>query len=140
MTHEEAVVKVRKIVAQANGTPNANEKEAAIRQARRLMDKFKITAAEVDSQPYLSAYEEISKLVIEFTNSHPVIDTYILGGFNVIGELLNKSKNHLTPEQKAGLVKKLKDSKTRTIILFLFGSKYDPLMTQIEVIIRNHNL
>jgi hypothetical protein len=140
MTRQEAIVKVRKIVAQANGTPNPNEREAAIRQAKRLMAKFNITAIEVDSQSYLAAYEDISKLVIDFTNQNPIIDVGFFGGFNFLGEVIAKTKDQLSPEQKANIVKKLKNSNNRQIALVVLGSRYEPLMTQIEVILRNHNL
>ena len=37
MTRDEAIVKVRKIVALAKGATNPNEKQVALDQAKRLM-------------------------------------------------------------------------------------------------------
>ena len=140
MQKDEAIVKVRKIVTQANGTSNKYEKDAALNQARRLMVKYGITAEEVDSLGYLAAYDEISKLIIDFTNANPIVNTGVFGSFNVLGEQLDKTKEHLSSSHKALLVKKLRSDKNRQFLLFLMGNQFNPLMTQIEVILRNHNI
>lgn len=137
MTKDEAILKIRKFVALAKGTSNPNEKQVALDQAKKLMAEHHLTAEEIDNQAYLIAFEEISKEVVEFTDKNPVVDMGFFGGFNLIGELIRKSKD-VSPTHKVSLIKKIKSS--RTMILFLLGTKYEPLLDRIDTIIANHNL
>ena len=61
MTRDEAIVKVRKIVAHARSNTNENERQVAMRQAKKLMETHKLTADEIDNHAYLAAYEESFK-------------------------------------------------------------------------------
>jgi hypothetical protein len=138
MTKEEAAVKVRKIIAHARGSSNDNERQVAINQAKRLMEEHNLTADEIDNQAYLDAYEEIAKEVAAFSSKTPIVEVGFFGNFDIIGELVNKSKEHLPTTYKVGLVKKLKQNKS--VVLLLLGSKYQPLLDRIDTILKNHNL
>ena len=138
MKREEAILKIRKMIAHAKGTTNSNEQQVALNQAKKLMEQHNLTADEVDNQTYLTAYDEISKAIAEFTDKTPIVDMGFFGSFNLIGELLAKSEDHVPPAYKVSLIKKIRGN--RSMIVILLGSKYEPLLDRIDTILKNHNL
>jgi hypothetical protein len=110
----------------------------AMNQAKKFIEQYKLTAEEIDSHTYLLAFDEISKEIVDFTDKTPIVNMGFLGGLNVIGEVVKKSKDQLTPSRKVNLIKKIKGN--RTMILFLLGSQYEPLLDRIDTILKNHNL
>jgi hypothetical protein len=140
MTRSEAIVKIRKVLAQAKGTSNPHEKETALKQASRLMAAHALTDTDLSEDNLVVAYDEIVKEAKEFTDKSPPITTGIFGAFNVIGELLTQSTGHLPPAYKSKIVKKLSDPGNRKMAILMLGSQYAPLMAAIENVLKNHNL
>jgi hypothetical protein len=140
MNRTDAINKVKKIIARAKGTDNANERDTAYAQAGKIMTAHNLKASDVHEDSYLAAYTDMVKAAKEFTDKNPPITSGILGTFNIIGELLSQSSEHMPAQYKTKIVKKLAEPGTRKMVVLVMGSQYAPLMVSIETILKNHNL
>jgi hypothetical protein len=141
MTRADAIDRVRKMVAQANGTDNAAEKDTASRLAAKIMVEHNLKAKDIMEADYVEAYDEIAKVVKDFTDKNPPITASgLFGSFNILGEIVSKSSEHIPSSVKVKVVKALSQAGTRKMVLVLLGEGYNPLMSSVETILKGKNI
>jgi hypothetical protein len=106
MTKDQAVKRIAKLRTLARGTTNPNERDAAEKQARTLMDEHHLREDDLATPDKISSFDELVDVLGTYVIKHPDLKN-TFGASKIVVDVLEQAKHNLSPEQKIKLLARL---------------------------------
>jgi carboxylesterase type B len=141
VTKAQAIERVKKLIALANGSKEPNERASASRRAAELKTKFGLSDSDLQTSDKVAAFDELVGIIGEYSSKHPELQQNMFGASQIIEEVLSHSKRNLAESHKTVLLDKI--SKGLDIATFIVGTS-NPTLNDIkgivECVLKSHNL